>query len=177
MPQNRIDAFNALGFDWGTSFDDNWEKNLLALATYEDIHGHLRVPYFFVIPADDHLWPERTHGMKLGSLVNDLRRRKDTLPQNRIDALDALGFDWGTSLGDNWEKKLMALATYGNLNGHMRVPYSFVVPANDPMWPEATHDIKLGSLVKDLRSRKDTLPQNRIDALNFFGFEWAVNHG
>ena len=92
MPQNRIDALDALGFDWGTSLDDNWEKNLLALATYEDIHGHLRVPYFFIVPADDDLWPESTHGIKLGRVVNNLRHRKDALPSNRIDALNFFGF-------------------------------------------------------------------------------------
>ena len=113
----------------------------------------------------------------MGYVVDSLRRRKHTLPQNRVDAFNALGFDWGKSFDDNWKKNLLALATYEDIHGHLRVPYSFVVPANDELWPESTHGLKLGRVVNKLRSRKDTLPQNRIDALNFFGFEWAVNHG
>jgi hypothetical protein len=153
-----------------------WEKKLLALKTFKDIHGHIRVPQRFIVPTDDRRWPLETHGMYLGRVLSDLRRRKDTFSQNRINALEALGVYEGVSLDDDpWRKNLLALATYGEIYGHLRVPQSFVVPAEDGLWPEETHGIKLGNVVNELCRQKDALPRNQIDALNFFGFEWIVH--
>jgi hypothetical protein len=174
LAQSQLDALNELRFHWGVSHDESWKKHLLALKVYRDLHGHVQVPKRFVIPADHEKWPNETHGLKLGNVVNAFRTRKTSLPQNRIEALEALGFDWGVSLEDNWRKNLLALATFEEIYGHLRVPSHFVVPTDDPKWPEATHGMKLPILVYDLRKRRDSLSQNRIDALNFFGFEWDV---
>ena len=112
--------------------------------------------------------------MKLGYAVSNLRRRKASLSQNQLDALEALGFDWGVSLEDNWRRNLLALTTFSEVYGHMRVLQHFVVPTDDPMWPDATSGMNLGSVVNSLRRRKEMLPQYQIDALNFFGFEWTA---
>ncbi len=178
LSKSRLDALEALGFDWGVSLDENWRRKVVAMKAYKDIHGHLQVPQRFVVPTDDQRWPEETRGMKLGRIVDSLRCRQDRLPQYQVDALAELGLDWGFSPDDNWRKNLLALTTFGNIYGHLRVPRSFVVPTdtiNNHAWPEGTEGIKLGHVVSDLRRRKGSLPQNRIDALNFFGFEWKVN--
>ena len=104
LAQNQLDALRELGFDWGASQDENWAKHLVALKVYKDIHGHMRVPQCFVIPSDDRRWPSETHGMKLGNFVNNLRRRKTALSQNQMDVLEELGFKWGESLDEKWEK-------------------------------------------------------------------------
>ena len=175
LSQNQLDGLEELGFEWGESLDEKWGKNLLALTTFKGIHGHVRVPHRFVVPIDDDLrWPIETHGIKLGNVVRDLRQRKARLSQRRIDTLKELGFEWEASVGDSWMQKLLALTTFEEIHGHMRVPQSFVVPTDDPMWPEKTHGMKLGNIVSNLRLQKDSLPQNQIEALNFFGFEWTV---
>jgi hypothetical protein len=176
LSQNQLDALDELEFNWGISHTENWKKKLLALRIYRDIYGHLRVSKDFVVPTDELRWPIEMHGMKLGSAVLNLRQRNKGLTQNQLQALEELGFDWGVSHGDNWGKNLLALSTYDEIFGHMRLPQSFVVPTDDPRWPEETHGIKLGRVVSDLRRRKDTLPPNRIDALNFFGFEWNAGY-
>ena len=149
-------------------------KNLRVLITYKQIHGHLRVPRSFIVPTGVRRWPLETHGIKLGKFVNDIRNRKDSLAQYQRDALEALGFEWAVSLEDSWIQKLLALTTFEEIHGHMRVPQSFVVPTDDPMWPEGTRGMKLGNIVSNLRLQKDSLSQNQIEALNFFGFEWTV---
>jgi hypothetical protein len=169
-----VDALEELGFEWGVSLEKSWKNKLLALKTYKDTHGHARVPQSFVVPTDDQRWPIETHNMKLGKVVNYLRQRQSSLSRNQVDDLEALEFDWGVSLDEHWRKNLLALATYEEIYGHMRVPQNFVVPADDELWPEVTHGIKLGNVVFYLRLRKDSLSQNQIDALNFFGFEWVV---
>jgi hypothetical protein len=174
LSKNQLNALETLGFQWGKYYENSWANKLMALKAYKDIHGHSRVPQSFVVPTDDQRWPIETHNMKLGKVVNYLRQRQSSLSRNQVDDLEALEFDWGVSLDENWIKNLLALATYEEINGHLRVPQRFVVPADDELWPEETHGIKLGRVVNYLRRRKDSLSQNQIDALNFFGFEWAV---
>jgi hypothetical protein len=152
----------------------DWTIKHLALKTYRDMHGHVRVPRSFIVPTDDSRWPIETHGLKLGNAVHHLRERKAGLAQSQLDDLEALGFEWKSSLEEIWTKTLLALTNYADIHGHMRVPQRFIVPTDDPRWPEEMHGIKLGKVVSDLRRRKDTLPQHRINALNFFGFEWTV---
>jgi hypothetical protein len=174
LSQNQLHALDELGFVWGESRDEKRNKNLLALKTYKEIHTNLRVPHRFVVPIDDHRWPTNLHGMKLGIVVLNLRQRKRSLSQSYLDALEALGFDWGVSIDEHWIKNLLAVATYEAIYGHMRVPESFVVPVDDELWPEETHGIKLGHVVQHFRLRKGSLSQNQIDALAFFGFDWTV---
>ncbi len=174
LSPQQIHALEALGFDWGASRDHRWRKKLVALTTFKDIHGHVRVPHTFVVPNNDPRWPFEMHGMKLGSVVDHLRQLKGHLSQHQLHALDALGFDWAFSRHDNWEKNILALTTYEEIYGHMRVPRNFVVPTNDRMWPEGTHGMKLGNLVNRLRLKRNSLSQHQIDCLNFFGFEWTL---
>jgi hypothetical protein len=175
LPQYRMDALDALGFDWGISRQDIWTKNLLALKTYKAMYGHVNIPRRFIVPIDDQRWPADMRGMKLGTLAHNLRQRKEGLSPNQLHALEALGFNNEFSLDeDSWRTNLLALTTFDEIYGHMRVPQNFVVPDDDDVWPEVTHGIKLGHVVYYLRRRKDSLSQNQIDALNFFGFEWEV---
>jgi hypothetical protein len=117
------------------------------------------------------------HGLKLGTVAFNLRQRKDRLSESHLDGLEALGFDWGIYCYENWENTLLALTTYEEIHGDLRVPQTFVIPTDDQVWPEATHGMKLGTVVAYLRQRKASLPQHQIDALDFFGFEWTVIDG
>jgi hypothetical protein len=174
LPQNQLHALEALGFDWGLSHREKWRKQLMALTTFAQKYGHMRVPFHFIVPTDDPAWPEATHGVKLGRFVNYLHQEKDKLSPIQLNALDELGFVLIPSHDEKWRKNLLALTTFAEKYGHMRVPDRFIVPTDDDTWPEATHGMKLGMVVRNLRYRKDTLSQNQIDALNFFGFEWTV---
>jgi hypothetical protein len=175
LSQNQLDALDELGFEWNVSVDENWKKKLLALKTFRDIHGHVRVPILFVIPTDDKRWPIITHGVKLGKITNYLRQNKISLPQNRIDALETLGFEWGKYFEKSWKNKLLALKTYKDTHGHARVPQSFVVPTDDQRWPIETHNMKLGKVVNDLRQRKISLSRNQVDDLEALEFDWGVS--
>jgi hypothetical protein len=45
---------------------------------YKESNSDMLVPSRFVVPEDDIIWPEETWGMKLGSVVNDIRRGKSS---------------------------------------------------------------------------------------------------
>jgi hypothetical protein len=50
-----------------------------------------------------------------------------------------------------WSKRILpALAVFHQVNGHCRVPRSFVVPSIG-VWPKQTWGLKLGSVVSTIR--------------------------
>jgi hypothetical protein len=151
----------------------SWTTNLLALKTYRDIHGHLRVPRRCFVPTDDMRWPFNTRDMKLGNVIHYLRDRKNSLSQNQLHVLEELGFVWGIYHHKN-RLKLSALKVYKDIHGHVRVPARFVVPTDDARWPIEMHGMKLGFSVTELRRRKMSHSQNVLDALAELGFDWGL---
>ena len=83
LPSDRIDALNELGFIWDPNEDD-YQRELGYLKAYKAEHGDCRVPASFT--TED--------GFKLGSWVSGSRSayKNERLTQDRIDALNALGF-------------------------------------------------------------------------------------
>ncbi|KAE9121125.1 hypothetical protein PF010_g7227 [Phytophthora fragariae] len=82
-----------------------------------------------------------------------------------------------------WEQKILAaLRTYKQLNGHLLVLRSFVVPSGDARWPSVTWGYKLGTAVSDLRTRSkgkarlSTEMEEELDKLGFvydaYQFRW-----
>jgi hypothetical protein len=153
-----------------------WKTNLFALKTYRYIHGNMRIPQRFVVPTDDQRWPKTLHGLNLGYVVDHLRRRRDALAQNHLDALEELGFVWRVSHDEKWRKNLLALKTFKDIYNHVRVPQRFVIPTDDQRWPKTFHGLNLGYLVDHFRKRRDALTPNQLDALDALGFIWRVSH-
>ena len=75
----------AMGFIWDL-IEQDFQEGLSSLAGYKAQHGHVRVPARF----------KTEDGFTLGSWVAHHRREymQDKLFQERIDALEALGFIW-----------------------------------------------------------------------------------
>eukprot|EP00617_Octactis_speculum_P017154 CAMPEP_0185760614 /NCGR_PEP_ID=MMETSP1174-20130828/19520_1 /TAXON_ID=35687 /ORGANISM="Dictyocha speculum, Strain CCMP1381" /LENGTH=943 /DNA_ID=CAMNT_0028441511 /DNA_START=242 /DNA_END=3073 /DNA_ORIENTATION=- len=80
-----------------------WDQLYTALEMYKIVNGDLRVPSKFIVP-ESAPWDQETWGLKLGVRVSSIRNTgrfvKDR--QQRIDMLDALGFEWKK---DKKEKK------------------------------------------------------------------------
>jgi hypothetical protein len=85
LTQERIDALNELGFSWDP-IEEDFQKALGYLRAYKAENSHCRVPTFF----------KTEDGFKLGQWVSHKRTdyKVGRLTQDRIDALDELGFVW-----------------------------------------------------------------------------------
>ena len=108
--------------------------------------------------------PIREGHYQLAEWVNDLRKRgKTSLPQDRAEALDVLGFDWDPCRERDWEEMFTALVEYKRVRGDCNVP---------PEWPE---HLKLGRWVSTQRKEKKNgcLSEQRIARLNAIGFVWV----
>ena len=173
----RRQLLDDMGFVWD-EFEHRWAEVVLpALHTYLDLNGHLRVPRSFVVP-EEAPWPESCWGMRLGETVGSIRSSEQFVKDRpeRRQLLDDMGFVWD-DFEHRWaEVALPALHTYLDLNGHLRVPISFVVPEEAP-WPESCWGMKLGSTVSDIRSSRERFVKDRPvrrELLDSMGFVWRA---
>ena len=144
--------------------------SLPAILLYKKIHGNLRVPLTppYIVPSSE-AWPEILWGMKLSHQVQNWRKNKSTLSSQLVKTLNEQEFIWDINEKD-FEKLLLALKMYEELNGNIIVPQSFRVPFTDP-WPVSTHGYTLGMAVRLLRQHKGIDPK-KDNVLTARGFIW-----
>ncbi|OQR84044.1 Carboxyvinyl-carboxyphosphonate phosphorylmutase, partial [Thraustotheca clavata] len=131
-----VDILNENRFVWNAS-EYSWQCNLSALQTYKKLNGNLLVRNDFFVPLNDPNWPKDTWGLNLGKVVGTLRNTKDKMKPDRRIELEKLGFVWDR-FEYNYQCYLIALKTYKKLHGNLSMHSEFVVPLNDPNWPEET---------------------------------------
>jgi hypothetical protein len=172
----RRQSLDDMGFVWD-EFEHRWAKEVLpALHTYLDLNGHLRVPKSFAVP-EEAPWAKQCWGMKLGGPVSNIRSSEQFVKDRpeRRQLLDDMGFVWD-EFEHRWaEVVLPALHTYLDLNGHLRVPQSFVVPEEAP-WAKQCWGMKLGGTVSHIRSGEVYVKDRpeRRELLDSMGFVWRA---
>ena len=130
------------------------------LLHYKHLYGNMLVPQIFIVPKSFE-WPEESWDLRLGLAVNSLRRGSQAA---RHERLSSIGFCFNASHA-KYELAKMALLNYKELNGDMRVLACFEVPTNSTHWPEETWGLKLGTIVRNIRSG-DSHADMRDDLLN-----------
>ena len=92
LSQDRIDRLSSIGFKWVLVEKVPWEIRFKELVEYKANHGDCNVP--------------QSQG-KLGKWVDRQRsNHKDgTLPQDRINRLNGMGFDWSPGRGGSRNRK------------------------------------------------------------------------
>ena len=150
LEQDRIDRLNGIGFKWAIT---PWETRLNELVRYKAKHGDCKVP--------------ASQG-QLGSWVLKQRQiyKKGKLPQDRIDRLSSIGFNW--TLVERtvpWGTRFCELVQYKAKHGDCNVPRS-------------SHR-QLGKWVDTQRQqyKRGKLAQDRINRLSGIGFDWTPQRG
>lgn len=150
LTPERIASLEALDFEWDPKTTD-WKRSFDELKNFKERFGHTRVPQ------------STSDFSKLATWVRTQRRfyLTNRISQNRINALESIGFDWDPFAYD-WEIHFDELKEFQRENGHCIVPRSY----------NAGH--KLGRWVGKQRMNfaNKTLSQDRIDRLNALGFVW-----
>lgn len=160
LSPERIQRLEAIGFEWhGPHGPRNlqrvrWAEMFAHLATYRKEHGHTQVPPGY-----------GKHG--LGDWVANQRvlQRAGTLPPDRRERLESIGFEWRgvrKAAAERWEQRFAQLVAFRERHGHCRVPAK---------WRE---DTAFGHWVYNQRlfKRKGKLSAERIRRLEEIGFEW-----
>ena len=136
----------------------SFEERIEELEAYKAKHGHV--------------WVTWKHDKSLNGFCQNMRAaRRGTKPgkvitENRIKALDELGFTWEDKL-KSFEKRVEELKAFKEKHGHVRVT--------------GKHDKSLHRFCADVKSaRRGTKPgkvitEDRIKALDELGFAWKMN--
>eukprot|EP00804_Cyclotella_cryptica_P012218 CCRYP_018213-RA/>CCRYP_018213-RA protein AED:0.35 eAED:0.35 QI:114/1/1/1/1/1/4/805/343 len=142
---------------------NKWEERLLELKQFQSEKGHCDVPMDY--PGGLGIW--------CATQRVSYRFDKATVPQSRIDALDAMGFTWQSQKRkDAWSKYFDELVEYIKEHGTSHVS----------IYDE--NYTQLGSWVKrqraeykkyQLRGRTNSqMTKERIDKLESIGFQWRL---
>ena len=138
------------------------------LIKYNRLYGDLYVPQGFIVPSNDD-WAEEAWDMRLGTAVSSLRR--GSYPSKRDRLLD-MGFCFNVPEA-KYDLAKLALLHYKSLHGDMRVLASFEVPVECSDWPEHLWGLKLGMIVRNIRSG-DSHADKRDDLISIgFTFDTA----
>jgi len=158
ITEDRIKALDQLGFDWGKNTKaKSFKERIEELKAFEEKHGHVRVTV--------------KHDKSLATFCNNMRSdRRGTgatmaITEDRIKALDELGFDWGVKQ-KSFEERIEDLKAFKAKHGHVRVTMN--------------QDKSLANFCSTMRSaRRGTakgtvIAEDRIKALDELGFKWAI---
>lgn len=153
LSDDRTRRLDEIGFEWD-SVGAQWENWFHELLAYKVEHGDTEVPA---------RW-----GDGLGSWVSNQKQRKKLgkLTDERIQQLNGIGFDWGTSIPKlGWEARFIELCEYKAEQGNLNVPQR--APSGLGKWVSIQRKIKKdGALLED-----------RVQRLNEIGFEWVLKSG
>eukprot|EP01034_Spumella_vulgaris_P033493 gene33493-41337_t len=104
--------------------------------TDSPVHPKETVPY-------DDAWPEETHGLNLGFIMNNIRCRGLHKPIHAD--LRALGFNLDPiSDSPDYDRIKEALMVFKEQNRTAQVPANFIVPEGDESYPKFTWGMSLG---------------------------------
>ncbi|MFY1681674.1 Helicase associated domain protein [Micromonospora sp. WMMD730] len=131
----------------------DWWAGYGALKTYAREHGHLRIT------------PRHTtNGIRLDNWVRQQRFTYKTgrLSQDRVDALNRLGFDWAP-VASAWERGLAAATAFHAEHGHLNPPHRHTVDGvNLTTWLSTQRHLH----------QKGRLPTDRTAVLTQLGISW-----
>lgn len=159
------------------SDEESWHKGTIELA-HEMPDGKFKVEVIFPCGYRDStiVFPSKENDVRL--LEDGIDRKKEAgevLPKGEFHAEYEADLDATiTNLGEKrrkeqsesmlayhkptWDKRIDELVKYKKANGHCKVPQE-----SGP----------LGTWVKHQRSNRDKLPEERVQQLDFLGFDWG----
>jgi predicted helicase/DNA-binding TFAR19-related protein (PDSD5 family) len=146
-----VEIVDRLGMGW-----DEWYG---LLQKFHKRERHCRVPSL-----------GEEEGLKLGSWVSTQRTNKEVLTPDRLNRLNALGFNWDP-LAEQWELYFAALQKFQRREEHCRVPAR-----------KEEDGLKLGRWVRNQRKNRAGLTPDQLNRLYALGFvretlaeQWELN--
>lgn len=133
-----------------TSRKARQELFVFALECHQRIIGHMRVARKFIVPVDSTIWPCELAGYKLGDKVANTRFKMATHSEEFIKRLNDLGFVWHDS-DFSMHALVHALTAFKTIHGHTIVPKHFIVPYDDPRYPEEIRGMRLGPRLNNFK--------------------------
>jgi superfamily II DNA or RNA helicase len=161
LSPERVQKLEAVGFTWDI-LGELFEKGFQETLKYKEKAGDPNTPSRYKTP----------EGYSLGSWQGNLRTdyRKGELSPERVQRLEALGFNWRIS---KWLPDRLKWDTWYEMTLHYRDQYG---DANLPNKYETAEGYKLGRWqdVQRMNYAKGKLSPERIQRLEAVGFKWLL---
>mmetsp|Transcript_36147 Transcript_36147/g.34194 ORF Transcript_36147/g.34194 Transcript_36147/m.34194 type:complete len:282 (-) Transcript_36147:330-1175(-) len=119
------EELTVLGFDFKPPLKYEFDFIKIALLKYIEMNNNMLVPRVFIVPVGSIDYPEEVWGMKLGTVVYNIRN--DNAYIEHKDELLSTGFDYESQKFGYYLIKI-ALLQYQRIHGDMLVPQRFIVP-------------------------------------------------
>lgn len=152
--KRRLDA---IGFIWDRQEQD-WERYYAAAKAFYEREGCLDIPAKYV--TED--------GIPLGSWIRRRAMERDSLPDGRVKALEAIGMAWGSCYDSRWDEKFRLAEQYYRDHGNLEIPREYTVQG-----------VRLGRWIHALRGARlepgnshYRLDEERIRQLDSIGMRW-----
>jgi hypothetical protein len=170
----RIDALNEVGFVWVATGKNGrsatkaalWNSRFEEMKQFQTLHGHCNVPSNYAVS------PHLKNWMSTQKLQYRNRRegKYSMLTQERIDALNSIGFNWNESRWDQlWHRNFKQLCRYKAEYGHCAVPISY---ANRQLawWVSRQRQ----EYKKFIEGKASCMSEERRKLLEDIGFVWSI---
>jgi hypothetical protein len=153
--------------------ENRFERVKIALLKYKELNGNILVKNPFVVPSENAEWPEEVWGLKLGEVVMSIRSGHSY--KEKKEEMLSIGFNFDCQRKRNgFERIKAALSKYKEIYGNLLVKQCFTIQNGVDEWPEDTWGLKLGQIVKGIRSGH-SCKDNRAE-LEEMGFNFTSQH-
>lgn len=165
LAPERMELLDKIGFDWGLNSHADWWEKYAQLCEYKEQYGDCNVPQRY------------SENLSLGLFVynnrmmfkNLLAGEYSSLTEDRIDALEEIGFCWDNQQY-RWFSKLEDLKRYKAQYGNCDVPRRYDADLALAWWVQCNRleykQFQMG--------RPSTLSSSRIKLLEDIGFNWSA---
>ena len=168
FPVEHIAALENIGFDWGLGYCSKWDKKFAELKEFKQRYGHCNVSRRDTEYAQLRVWVT-TQKFEYGKKCAG---KASCISDDRIKALESIGFDWGSRLCLKWQERYDELKDFKQEFGHCNV-----TPGNERhqklrVWIyNQRREYK-----KKLREKPSQMSSERIKALENIGFVWNMDY-
>ncbi len=161
LNEEQVQALDDIGFDWDAQAEQSsFDMRILQLKAYKEKHGHLKVS----AKIDEGL---AKFCVNVRQRHPDKPNRQKTLSQEKVMALDDIGFDWNPQAKQiAFEERLEQLKAYKQEHGHVNVAYK-----QDKSLYQFCHHARQRH--PDVPNQTIKLAEDRVKALNDLGFDWG----
>ena len=153
MSLERKQRLDDIGFIWDALIEA-WEEGFSKLIQFKELEGHCKAPATFKLDE-----------FNLGQWASVQRAAKESMPLERKQRLDDIGFIWD-ALIEAWEEGFSKLIQFKELEGHCKAPATFKLD-----------EFNLGQWIRQQRKKRNSMSPERKQRLDDIGFIWIVGRG
>ena len=150
ISQARIEKLNAIGMDWRTLHERQWDEGYALAKAYFEKHGSLETSAEMSPKLSNWLVKQRQ------------RQRENEMPYEQFEKLSGIGMIW--EFEDTWERKFELAKKFYEINGNLDIPAAYVTDDGTA----------LGAWLRGVKNqyRGGNLSTERIAKLESIGVEW-----